>query len=121
MSDNELILSIPEVENVPSIYPTFVEYFNSIHEFITKKDNSFYIKFKWLSPMKVQIEDIYFIKVDEDVKYLSKFKGSKHFYYSTKEIGINGTSGNRPIFYEVIKTEQKYELKPLKKLPLEIF
>ena len=108
-----------EHRNSDAIYPTFEEYFDSIHEFLTNKDNKFYIRFKWLSPLKIQIANIYFVKSDDDEKYLKEFR-CRHFIYKASDIGINASRTNRPTLFECFKNE-KYELKPIKKLPYELF
>ena len=101
-------------------FPTFTEYINQIIGYLLHRDDKFYIKFKWISPLRVQIEKIYYVKVDEKAKYLKEFK-ARRFFYLASELGIDSAKQPRNILFSCERIDEKYELKPLMRLPLEVF
>lgn len=99
--------------------PTFMTFIDGIKSFITHNDNSFFIRFKWISPLKLQISNIYYFKKDEDVSYLKELSRVNHFIYTAKELNIEGKQGRRPTLFKINVDEM--ELKPISSLPYEVF
>ena len=102
-----------------SSFPTFYEYIDSIITYLTNRDTKFYIRFKWLSPIRVQIEKIYYMKFDGDSKFLKEFK-ARCFFYLASDLGIDN-SKIRHTLLSCEKIDDKYELKHIARLPLEVF
>ncbi len=69
--------------------PNLDNYLDSINEFVTKSSDTYYIKFNRISPSKIQIDKIYYIKIDDDeskTKFMKEFKNTKHYIYNIKDV-----------------------------------
>ena len=103
-------------------FPSFNVYINSIEKFVTYNDETFFIRFKWLSPMKLQITDIYFIKIELESKekYLKSFKCLK-LICNLSELEFSNVKSKRSTLFSCKKDNDKFILTSITKLPYEIF
>ena len=85
------------------VYINFKDYVNNIAGFLTNKSKEFFIDFQWISPIRLQVIDIYYIAADGEAKFLKKFLNTKRYMFKTDDLGIKSIPGTDLIFSFVIQ------------------
>ena len=102
------------------------QFMKNLVPYCCKVSNTVYVEVVWVSPFRVRVENIYFVKQEKGVTFLKQVRAHQRVF-DAETCGIRVEEGSRPTKFEVtINKEWPYEPQPhkvreLSKWPYETF
>ena len=101
-------------------------YMKNLHPYCCKLSSSVYIEVTWISPFRVRIENIFFLKREKGVSFLKQVRSHQRTF-DADACGIRGDEGSRPTKFEVAinkewpRNPEPHQVQEIQKWPYETF
>ena len=102
------------------------QFMKNLVPYCCKVSNTVYVEVTWVSPFRIRIENIFFLKREKGVSFLKQVRSHQRTF-DADTCGIRGEEGSRPTKFEVTINEDwprdplQHQVRELTKWPYETF